>query len=362
MSKRLMFAGCLHKRHKDITTIEGYTECTRAVQNSLMEEIEKNNIDIFVSMGDWYDKGYGTEIMSSLADTEIDRKMAEQLKGEFYGVIGNHIRLNLDTNPELFLIQPHEKFKTRRKVNRKEQIIRTPDKLIINGVQISFMHYNQYAHNALDYKPKREDGVKYHIALFHTPLVIPSSELYKLNMQYDASSNSSIQQCMEGVDLAIVGDIHKPLGQFDVTHPDGKITTMIVPGSLTNTNAGMGSRHNNISIPIVEISDSGTVKLEYLFFDLHTNMLLFKMKDESSKDNKLKTLRGNNVRDLYESSNDGNIVEALHDDMVSMSLNLFMRRQGYTKSDVDIVNSIINDPQNIDAVLKSYTEGILNVT
>ena len=361
MVHRLMFAGCLHKRHKDISTIKGYVDCVAAVQASLMEEIKKNRIDKFVSLGDWYDKGYGLEIMSSLADTEVDRKMAEMLNGEFYGVIGNHIRLHLDTNPELFLIQPHDKFKTRKKVNRAEQIIRTPDKLILNGVQISFMHYNQYAHNAMDYKPKREQGVKYHIALFHTPLVIPSTELYKLNMQYETSSNSSITQCMEDVDLAIVGDIHKPLGQFDIAHGDGKITTMIVPGSLTNTNAGLGSRHSNISIPIVEISEEGNVKLEYLFFDLHTNMLTFEMKEEAAKTDKLKTLRGNTVHNLYESDN-ASIADVLHDDRVAMSLNLFMKRQGYTASDIDIVNAVISDPQNIDVMLKSYTEGLLNVT
>ena len=361
MSKRFMLAGCLHKRHKDITTIEGYSDCTRAVQTALMEELKKNNCDGFISLGDWYDKGYGTEVMSSLDDTDIDRKMAEQLNGNFFGVIGNHIRLNLDTNPELFLIQPHDKFKTRRKVDRKEQIIKTPEYLFYNGVQISFMHYNQYAHSAVDYTPTRLNEAKYHIALFHTPYVIPSTELYKVQMQYEASSNTTIEQCLKDVDLAIVGDIHKPLGQFDIKHSNGRVTTMIVPGSLTNTNAGLGSRHDYVNIPIIEISDKGTVKVEYLDFYLHTNLLTFKNKEANVADEKLKSIRGNTVPSLYD-RDQASIVDTLKDERVSLSLNLFMRQQGYTKYDVDIVNCVINDPNNINAMLKSYRESILDVS
>ena len=55
---KILFAGDLHKRAKDITTIEGYVNCNIAVQSALIEEIEKRNIDYFVSLGDWYDKGY----------------------------------------------------------------------------------------------------------------------------------------------------------------------------------------------------------------------------------------------------------------------------------------------------------------
>ena len=358
---RLMFAGCLHKRPGDISTIEGYAECCKAVQFSLMEEIAKNRIDKFVSMGDWFDKGYGTDVISSLADTEIDRQMAAQLKGEFYGVIGNHIRLNLDTNPELFLIQPHPVFKTRKKVSREEQIIKTPDVLMINGVQISFMHYNKLAHGAADYKPTRRPDAKYHIALFHTPYVVPSAKLYEMNMHYDASSNSSISECMEDVDFAIVGDIHKPLGQFTINHPSGKMTTMVVPGSLTNTESGLNSRHNNISIPIVEINDNGDVKIEYLFFDLKTNLVTFKIKNNVAEDSKLKTLRGNNVKNLYE-EDDGTIVNTLRDENATMSMNMFMRMQRYTKSDIDIVNTVLHSPKDVQGIVKIYTEGLLNVT
>lgn len=358
---RLMFAGCLHKRPSDITTIEGYADCCIAVQLALIDEIERNQIDKFVSMGDWFDKGYGTDVISSLADTEIDRQMAAKLNGEFYGVIGNHIRLNLDTNPELFLIQPHPVFKTRKKVNRAEQIIRTPEYLMINGVQISFMHYNKLAHSAVDYKPIRRPDAKYHIALFHTPYVVPSAKLYEMNMHYDASSNSSISECMENVDFAIVGDIHKPLGQFTISHPNGKMTTMVVPGSLTNTEAGLNSRHNSISIPIVEINDDGDVKIEYLFFDIKTNMVTFKNKSTEVTDPKLKTLRGNNVKNLYDNS-DGTIVDTFHDEAASMSMNLFMRRQNYTKADIDIVNTVLHTPKDVQNIVKIYTEGLLNVT
>lgn len=360
MSTKLMFAGCLHKRPKDITTIRGYTNCNRQVQLSLMEEIVKNKIDKFVSLGDWFDKGYGTDTAASLIDTDLDRQMSTMLNGEFYGVIGNHIRLRLDSNPELFLIQPHPTLKMRKDVRREEQIIKTPDYLLIDGVQISFMHYDNNAVTAVDYTPTRLPQAKKHIALFHTPYVIPAMKLYELNMQYDASSNSRISECLNDVDLAIVGDIHKPLGQFDINHSNGKVTTMIVPGSLTNTNAGMGSRHTSINIPIIEIHD-GTYKLSYLFFDLKTNLLTFQNKTAEKEEDKLKSIRGNTVSNLYSDADEVSVTSKLHSDKVTMSLNMFMRQQGYTPSDMEIVKRVIHAPSDIKGIVGAYVGGLIDV-
>ena len=82
--ERIMFAGDLHKRAKDITTTEGYVNCTLAVQRALMQEIQNKDVTKFVSLGDWYDRGYSSDIAASLSDYDIDIKMNELLHGEFY--------------------------------------------------------------------------------------------------------------------------------------------------------------------------------------------------------------------------------------------------------------------------------------
>ena len=135
---RIMFAGDLHKRSKDITTIEGYVKCCTAVQLELMQLCKELNIEYFVSLGDWYDKGYVSDVAVALADYDFDIRMSNQLNGNFYGLIGNHIRLNMDSNPELHIIQPHPIYASRRVVSRDSQIMKTPEILRINNVQISF--------------------------------------------------------------------------------------------------------------------------------------------------------------------------------------------------------------------------------
>lgn len=350
---RLMFAGDLHKRSKDITTIEGYVDCTLAVQHALMRDIKALGVDCFISLGDWYDKGYAVDVSASLADYDLDIEMANLLKGNFYGLIGNHIRLGMDSNPELHIIQPHPFYKSRRRTTRTKQIMQTPEYLRIQEIQISFMHHRQDVTDVLGYKPVRQDWAKYHIALFHTPAIIPTQRLEGTLYSYNSSPTSKIAEVLRDVDLAIVGDIHTPLGTFNVGTDKG-ITTVIVPGSLTNTDASDQNRHTMINIPIVDIDEENHVALSYHAFDLLTNSLTFKKKNVEQSMEKLKSLRGKARAELHAPEE---VVAVLaNPDLAYVSLNAFMQSKGYTDKDKQLVRSVLNEPENLGRLLEIYGE------
>lgn len=357
MKYRLLLAGDLHKRMKDKTTIRGYTAVCSKIQQDIMEIIKAKHVTHFISLGDWFDGGYGSDVAAALAHTDIDHELAKLVDGNFYGLIGNHIRLNMDSNPELFLIQPHEHLKSRHHITRSEQIIRTPKDLMLNGVQISFMHWDKSASSAWDYKPMINPEAKYHIALFHTEDIIPTQYLHDMGMVTIQNDNSKIANALDKVDLAIVGHVHKPIGTFRIDKPDGTATTMIVPGSLTNTDAGMGSRHNSIEMPMIDIDEDGTVTISMVFIDLRTNELTFlkKQLDEDAR-NKLKSLRGNNKETLYEDLEAASFIGDSGNAFIS--LNAFMQQQGYTENDRSLIRLVLNEPENVNKMLETYMSDV----
>ena len=263
MERRILLGGDFHKRMKDITTIRGYCSACEQVQLDIMKTIKDEGITDFISLGDWFDGGYGSDVAAALAHTDIDREMSEILKGNFYGLIGNHIHIRMDSNPELFLIQPHPVYKSRHETVRDNQIIKTPNRLVYNGVEIILQHWNHLANGALDYAPNLDSSCKHHVALFHTEKIIPHQLLSDLNMGHDIEDNSTISRALSGLDLAIVGHIHKCIGSHVIHGPNGNMVNMIIPGSMTNTDAGERTRHHYVDLPLITISDNGNMELSY---------------------------------------------------------------------------------------------------
>jgi len=359
MKYKLLFAGDLHKYYKDKTTIKGYVNTCTKVEEELLDIIKREEITHFISLGDWFDKGYGSDIAATLADYDLDIELSKLVNGNFYGVIGNHIRLNMDSNPELHLIQPHRYYKTRRPTSRTEQIIKTPDYLMLNGVQISFAHYNSKEESAYDYKLLRQPEAKYHIGVYHTHQVIPTAALKRVFPNITTNSDA-IKTCLDNVDFAIVGHIHKPLGAFRINSSNGHTCTMMVPGSLTNTDAGEGSRHDSIKVPIIEISEDSTVNIRLIDIDLYTDNLTFLRKgvDDDTK-MKLRALRGNNLNTLYEGLE--NAIFSTDGDLGALSLNAFMAQQQYTREDKLLIRNILDQPENINALHDIYNGSKINL-
>lgn len=352
MHYKIMIAGDLHKRMKD-GKILGYTRANFLVQTDLMRAIDELGITHFISLGDWFDRGYGSDVAAALTHTDIDREMALRLKGNFYGLIGNHIRLVMDSNPELFLIQPHPRLKSRHAIARDYQILRTPDSLRLGPIQFCFAHWSKDADTALDYKVMIDPTAKYHIGLYHTEKIIPASKLSDLNMYSVVSSNNQISAALEGIDIAIVGHIHMKIGTFSVSTPSGDIP-MIIPGSLTNTSSSLIERHDYIEIPIIETDDdSDSFSLSYYKQPLHTDILQFLHNDlEDTSRTKLKSLQGNSVETLYEELETASFIGSGQ----FLSLNRFLEEQGYTQGDKKIIKHVINSPEDVTTLLNIYKE------
>lgn len=353
MPKKILFGGDLHKKPVDPNNIAGYVNCNIAVQRELMRTIVERNIDVFIELGDWYDRGYVSDVPASLADTELDREMSRLLKGEFYGVIGNHIKLRMDSNPELFLIQPHPTLKTSRIVPREEQIIKTPSKLKYGTVQISFMHCGTGNGSLSDFIPVRDADTTYHIALFHTEHVIPNQQLQQAGLNVNVYTMSDISECLRGVDLAICGHIHKPIGLFKVGHTYHN-THMIVPGSLTNSDSAVLGRHSEVKLPLITINDDNTVKLEFLLFDLKTNLLEFKLeeKKEKDRDSKLDGIRAGRKKIQY--STGSGLIELETSPSMYTLMNL-TKRLGYSEADKKMITTILHTPNDVGALINIYT-------
>ena len=354
MNYRLMFGGCLHKRMTDITTIHGYTKGFQKVQSDIMTSIKELGITHFVSLGDWFDSGYGSDTAAALAHTDIDREMYKLLGGNFYGLIGNHIRIRMDSNPELFLIQPHPVYVSRHQVKRDYQIIRTPKEIVLNGVQICFMHWNKDAESAFEYKAMIRKECKYHIGLYHTEYVIPAHILSSMNMHAGINDNSKIGMALDDIELAIVGHVHKPFGQFKIEKVSGGSTTMIIPGSLTNTDAGLNARHDHVDMPIVDISENGEVSLSYHRIDLHLEDITFieKVMSDTSRE-KLKSIRGNAKETLYEELESSTFVGESDG---FQTLSMYMRQKGYTPTDKALIKNTIQSPDDIRILVQLYKE------
>lgn len=359
MEYKVMIAGDLHKRMKDISTIKGYCNACRYVQLDLIEQIKKQGITHFISAGDWFHGGYGSDVAAALCHTDIDRDMADALNGNFYGVIGNHIRIQMDSNPELFLIQPHPIYRSRHDVNRTEQIIKTPDRIVLNGCEFLLKHWNPVAENALDYKCELDPECKHHFAVFHTEQIIPAPLLNGLNMAYMIADESKISQALNGVEIAIVGHIHKVIGTHIIRSASGKDTLMIIPGSLTNTDAGKKARHESVDIPIITILEDGNYRLEYYTQSLHTDKLTFYIKTDDDDDkNKLKSLNGNSKENLY---SELQATAFIGDNQQFLTLNRFLESQGYTHTDKVQIRSVLRNPEDIDTLVhigKQESEGL----
>ena len=352
MERRILLGGDFHKRMKDITTIRGYCSACEQVQLDIMKTIKDEGITDFISLGDWFDGGYGSDVAAALAHTDIDREMSEILKGNFYGLIGNHIHIRMDSNPELFLIQPHPVYKSRHETVRDNQIIKTPNRLVYNGVEIILQHWNHLANGALDYAPNLDSSCKHHVALFHTEKIIPHQLLSDLNMGHDIEDNSTISRALSGLDLAIVGHIHKCIGSHVIHGPNGNMVNMIIPGSMTNTDAGERTRHHYVDLPLITISDNGNMELSYHRQSLHTDKLTFlkKVLDEEQKQ-KLRSIRGNNKETLYEELQSASFIG---ESECILTLGKFLNAQNYTKIDKDMIKQVMHSPEDIEALVKLY--------
>lgn len=269
---RVLTVPDLHLRDVDFKTIGNYCKTVNRVFLDVIEFCIENNVTHVIQEGDLYDKGY-RHIDRSQNDSNLCRKLADALGGNFFKMIGNHFFIERDNNPAMYLIQPHSVYKPTNPIFQEKPVIQVPDVIMIEGVQFSLNHYSK---DSKVYVTPRQPGVAYHIGLFHDDTVVPNSVRQKLGMPVTVSSEY-LKMVYEGVDEAIVGHIHLPIGNSTL-QIGGRDMSLDISGSLCITKSN--ELHTSISTPMYDVED-GKVTKYYIDFSLHADKLKFYEKKAS---------------------------------------------------------------------------------
>lgn len=277
--KNVLFVSDLHKRYTDFASIKNYREAIKLVQQDILNFCINNENTVLISLGDWYDKGYKS-VDKYDEDTNYDRLLSSATRGNFYICIGNHVYIERDSNPELYMIQPSEFVKTKTPSVALEPVIKTVSDIVIGDVQISFFHYNKVDKG---YVNDRKPGIKYHIGVYHDECVLPSSLREQVGIYGTSTSSSYLTSIYDNIDLAIVGHIHKKLGSTMVSLESGKQMQIIVPGALAITQNSDNYKHRYVDCPLLKFDEEGKYSLSYHRISTHMDRLrFFDVKEKSS--------------------------------------------------------------------------------
>lgn len=276
---RILFLSDLHKKSTNPSNMPGYIKALDAVQMDILRFVKENQISHLVSMGDLYDKGYRS-INRAVSDMNMDKALSDAVRGNFYICLGNHFFLERDSNPEMYMIQPNDMYRPNNQIFAVTPTIRAVPALRVGPIQISFFHYSKKDKN---YRMNRDPDCKYHIGVYHDDCVVPTAQR-NAAMFIGTTTTSYTDAILQNVNLAVVGHIHNPIGTFQV-NVMGRLVPMIIPGSLAITSSEMSAFHTDVNLPIVEVSNSGTVSVSYAKFDLHTQLIgIARNKVKSAKD------------------------------------------------------------------------------
>ena len=259
-----------HKRWQDPDNIQGYCLAQSLFEDDLHRAIAELNLTHVIHMGDLYDRGYN-QAGAQYADTLDDFLLCTALKGRYYGLIGNHLYLERDSNPEFYLIQPNPYPELQPLLKRKfrEKVIRVVDDLVIGNVQFSFFHYNK---TDKDYWRERKHGIKYHIGLYHDECVIPTSARNACGMQGTVSS-SYLNRIYSNIDIGFAAHIHVTLGKQIIQLETGRQVPLYLQGACTINTTKPSEWHNTVKLPVITIYKSGKCQIDFVTFKLYTEVM-----------------------------------------------------------------------------------------
>lgn len=320
MSSKILFISDLHKRDVDFGSIKGHVNAVTQVQLDIIDYVKENNVDTVVIGGDWYDKGY-RHIGPTLSDNELDRKLSKSVNGNVYLTLGNHYFLERDNNPESYIIQPCKNHPLLHTVITPDTpIFKCEDYLRVGDVQISFFHFNKLNKS---YMRNTEEGVKYHIGVYHDDTVVPTN-IRQSAGYFGTTTSSYLDMIYSNVDLAIINHIHVACGAKTLTLSNGRNVQMIIPGSLGITQNKDIMKHKSVKLPLLEITDEGNIRISLVEFLTHIDKLKFYAKKEKS----------NNIPNLLEglsSLNEGSNIKA-------RTLKDYLTKKGYDSKHLNLIN------------------------
>ena len=278
MQARILFLTDLHKRDTDFTTITGYTQAIDCVQEDILATIKKLGVTHVVIGGDWYDKGYRS-INRTFNDMNYDKLISDSVNGNVYICRGNHLYLERDSNPEMYLIQPCEAMPPIHPIKTTEEpLFKSPDVLQIGPLQISLFHFDK---SNKSYYRKRNPETKFHIGVFHDDCVLPSS-VRAMSGDHSTTSTIALANYYENLDLAVCNHIHMAVGLVRIAAHDKEVPAMI-PGSLCITKNKTSELHSSVNLPVITLEDDDSVKVQTISMSLHTELLKLYDKKETKR-------------------------------------------------------------------------------
>ena len=329
MQKTVLFAPDLHKRDVDFTSIRGYREAIECVQQDILDFLKSTENSVFVSLGDWYDKGYRSTGRVYI-DSYYDEEISKAVNGEAYICLGNHFFLERDSNPEMYLIQPSYLYQPKDKVPMSTPTFKTVPHLVIGNVQISFLHFNKMNKN---YVEQLEPGVQYHIGVFHDDCVVPS-DIRQAAGYYGTTSNDYLNNIYSNIDVAIVGHIHATVGMRIYRLNNGREIPIFVPGALAITENKEIAKHKSVMCPVLLVdTDKGTFEMSGVEISTHMELLKF-YKIAEQKISETMELLG---------SGEGELITPK-----AFSLVEFLRNKQYSDRDIDFIMGI--QPGSLDVL------------
>ena len=285
MQARILFLTDLHKRDTDFTTIVGYTKAIDAVQEDILALIERINITHVIIGGDWYDKGYRS-INRVFNDNNYDRLLHNAVNGNVYLCRGNHLFLERDSNPEMYLIQPCDSMPPVHPIKTTDvPLFKSPDVVQIGPLQISLFHFDK---TDKTYIRPRAPETTYHIGVYHDDCILPTS-IRQASGDHGVTTTGALCEYYKNVDLAVCNHIHTAVGLTHINIGDRQVPAFI-PGSLCITKNQTSELHSSVKLPVVTLEDDNSVKVQTTTVSLHTEMLRLYNKKETVKGNASTTL------------------------------------------------------------------------
>ena len=271
MVARILFITDLHKRYADSSSIKGQLKAQLAIQEDIIAAVEKYNFTHLVVTGDWYDRGFHG-IGQAYGAMEMDRRLSAAVNGNVFLCVGNHLYLERDDNPELYIIQPNDLLKPQIDIPLpKEPIFQMVPSLRIGTVLISFFHFSKISKQ---YVADRPADVTTHIGVYHDDCCVPG---YVAEMDGFSSSTTSsyLNDIYRNVDIAIHGHIHTRHGIVPYELNTGRKVPLFIPGSLGITQNKEGMKHAAVQLPVIEIMDDYSISTKVVQMSTHMELLRF---------------------------------------------------------------------------------------
>lgn len=339
MLGRILFVTDLHKRYSDSASVHGQLIAQKLIQEDLIRIIKELEITHLCIAGDWYHRGFHG-LCEAFDCMEDDKRISAAVNGNVYICAGNHLYLERDENPEMYIIQPNYLIKPKKKITIPERpVFNLVEDLRIGNVQVSFFHHTKS--KTKKYVNTLQDGVTTHIGVYHDELCVPSH--IAENEGYMLTSPRSVLDAMyENIDLAIHGHIHTKVGL--VVHEDsrGKKTPMFVPGALGIVTKAKKHRHESVDLPVVTINDDSTIQVATTNVRTHMEVLEFY---ESAKTSEITDDERKQIQIQYENLS----VNCLGD---------FLKTKGYNDTDLKIIGAAQAGALNITDIISSIAEEI----